>query len=52
MDLTGAPFIAVGGHLQNATQHTAMLTAAPGALSYGGVNNRYAIGLIFELVMP
>ncbi|ANZ50070.1 putative virion structural protein [Erwinia phage vB_EamM_Parshik] len=52
MDLTGAPFIAVGGHLQNATQHTAILTAAPGALSYGGVNNRYAIGLILELVMP
>lgn len=52
MDLTAAPFIAVGGHLQNTTQHTAALTAAPGALSYGGVNSRYAIGLILELVMP
>lgn len=52
MDNTAGPFIAVGGHLQNATQHTAMLTAAPGALSYGGVTTRYAVGLILELVMP
>lgn len=26
--------------------------AAPGALSYGGTTQRYAIGLILELVMP
>lgn len=51
-DLPNGPFIVLGGHLQNTASCVAMLPAAPGALSYGGTTQRYAIGLILELVMP
>lgn len=51
-DLTGGLWTMLGSHLNSATGCVATLPAAPAALTYGGIGQRYATGLILELVMP
>ncbi|QVW28673.1 putative virion structural protein [Erwinia phage pEa_SNUABM_8] len=51
-DLGAAPATVLGGHIQTTVNCSAILPAAPGALSYGAMASRYAVGLVLELVMP